>query len=174
MSQKHTEQVRIYVACLAAYNSGILHGAWIDAAQGVDDIQRDISAMLADSPIANAEEWAIHDYEGFGSLRLSEYEGAGRVHEIACFIEEHGDLGASVLAHFDGDLNDAESAMENYQGRYTSLADYAAELTEQTITIPASLAHYIDYERMGRDLEMGGDVFTIAPHYDEVHIFLNI
>ena len=26
---------RIYVACLAAYNNGILHGAWIDAAQVV-------------------------------------------------------------------------------------------------------------------------------------------
>ncbi|MDO7837100.1 antirestriction protein ArdA [Sphingobium sp. HBC34] len=27
------EQPRIYVACLAAYNNGILHGTWIDAAQ---------------------------------------------------------------------------------------------------------------------------------------------
>ena len=26
-----TEQPRIYVACLAAYNNGILHGAWIEA-----------------------------------------------------------------------------------------------------------------------------------------------
>jgi Antirestriction protein (ArdA) len=25
---------RIYVACLAAYNNGYLHGAWIDAIQG--------------------------------------------------------------------------------------------------------------------------------------------
>lgn len=25
---------RVYVACLAAYNSGFLHGAWIDAGQG--------------------------------------------------------------------------------------------------------------------------------------------
>ena len=28
-----TEQPRIYVACLAAYNNGILHGAWIEATE---------------------------------------------------------------------------------------------------------------------------------------------
>jgi antirestriction protein len=29
-----TTEPRIYVACLAAYNNGNLHGAWIDATQG--------------------------------------------------------------------------------------------------------------------------------------------
>lgn len=55
---------RIYVACLAAYNSGYLHGAWIDAAQEPWSIYDDVKAMLAASPIAGAEEWAIHDYNG--------------------------------------------------------------------------------------------------------------
>jgi len=27
------DQPRIYVACLASYNSGFVHGAWINAAQ---------------------------------------------------------------------------------------------------------------------------------------------
>lgn len=173
MSQKHIEQVRIYVACLAAYNSGILHGEWIDAAQGVAGIQRDINAMLAESPIADAEEWAIHDYEGFGYFRPSEYEGIARVHEIAAFLEEHGELGSAVLAHFSGDLDEARSAMDNYQGCYTSLADYAAEITEQSITIPPSLIHYIDYDSMGRDMEIGGGVFTLTTRYDAIHVFIN-
>ena len=33
---------RIYVSCLAAYNSGYLHGMWIDATQDPDDIYDDI------------------------------------------------------------------------------------------------------------------------------------
>lgn len=33
-----SSDIRIYVACLAAYNNGILHGAWIDADQDVDDM----------------------------------------------------------------------------------------------------------------------------------------
>jgi antirestriction protein len=63
---------KVYVACLAAYNNGILHGSWIDANQEAQAIHDAIKDMLASSPIANAEEWAIHDYEGFCGLRLSE------------------------------------------------------------------------------------------------------
>ena len=33
---------RIYVACLAAYNAGYLHGAWIDANQTADQIEDEI------------------------------------------------------------------------------------------------------------------------------------
>jgi antirestriction protein len=65
---------RIYVACLAAYNSGRLHGAWIDAASDVWEIWADVQAMLAASPEADAEEFAIHDYEGFEGVRIGEFE----------------------------------------------------------------------------------------------------
>ncbi|MCG8381189.1 MAG: antirestriction protein ArdA [Gammaproteobacteria bacterium] len=34
-------------------------------------------------------------------------------------------------------------------------------------------ANLIDYEKMGRDLELGGDIFTIETGYREVHIFWN-
>lgn len=56
--------VCIYVACLAAYNSGYLHGAWIDANQDVTGICRDVQIMLSESPIENAEEWAIQCASG--------------------------------------------------------------------------------------------------------------
>ena len=72
---KSTAEISIYVACLAAYNNGKLHGCWIDATQELDDIQDQINSMLASSPEEDAEEYAIHDYEGFGSYRLGEYEG---------------------------------------------------------------------------------------------------
>ncbi|MDT9165744.1 antirestriction protein ArdA, partial [Escherichia coli] len=63
--EANTNPPRIYVACLAAYNNGILHGAWIDAAREPWAIYDDIRRMLRASPITDAEEWAIHDYEGF-------------------------------------------------------------------------------------------------------------
>lgn len=162
---------KIYVACLAAYNNGILHGSWIDATQGLNGIQDSVNAMLECSPIEDAEEWAIHDYEGFGSYSVSEYEGLESVSEIAEFIEEHGELGAELLAHFS-DIDEARNAIEeSYCGCYASVADYAQELTEQTGDIPQNLEFYIDYERMGRDMEMSGDIFTIETARDEVHIF---
>ena len=48
MSKPETE-IRIYVACLAAYNNGCLHGRWIDATTP-DEIMDAVRAMLAASP----------------------------------------------------------------------------------------------------------------------------
>ncbi len=168
-----SEEIRIYVACLAAYNNGKLHGVWIDATDDIDDIQDQINEMLESSPEEDAEEWAIHDYEGYGSYRLSEYEGIQSAHEIACFIEEHGEIAAELLSHFST-IDEAKKAMEeHYAGCHESVADFAEELTTDATEIPESLAFYIDYEKMGRDLELGGDIFTIETGYREVHIFWN-
>jgi len=91
------EEIRIYVADLAAYNSGKLHGVWIDATQELEDIQAQVSAMLAARPEGFAEEYAIHDYEGFGGYALSEYQGLQSAHEIACFIEEFGEIATASV-----------------------------------------------------------------------------
>lgn len=167
-----TNQIQIYVADLAAYNSGYLHGKWIDATLDIDDIQAEVNDMLSMSPVADAEEYAIHDYEGFNGYDLGEYEGLETAHEVACFIEEHPEIGGELLNHFSGDIDEAKRAIEeSYNGCYPSLEDYAQELTEQTTEVPQNLAFYIDYERMARDLELSGDVFTIQTGFEEVHIF---
>ena len=57
--QARPDGPRIYVACLAAYNNGFLHGRWIDATTP-DEIMEEVQAMLAASPIPQAEEWGIH------------------------------------------------------------------------------------------------------------------
>jgi len=44
---------RIYVACLASYNNGVLHGAWIDAVQDADALQAEVATMLRASPYPN-------------------------------------------------------------------------------------------------------------------------
>lgn len=162
---------RIYVACLAAYNSGYLHGKWIDADQDADDIMGDIMAMLKSSPIEDAEEWAIHDYEDFGALQISEYEGIASVADIAEFLIKYGLLGSEVAEHLGADLSEAREAMEDrYIGCFDTLADYMAELTEETTDIPQNLIYYIDYDAMARDAEINGDFFTVNLSGD-VHVF---
>jgi len=170
-----SEDIRIYVADLAAYNNGYLHGVWIDATQDIDDIWEQINKMLKASPIDEvAEEYAIHDFEGFGSYRLGEYEGIETAQKIACFIEEHSEIGGELLDHFNGDIEDATKAIEdNYCGCHKSVADYAQELTEETSEIPKHLELYIDYEKMGRVMEINGDIYTIETSFEEVHIFWN-
>jgi len=168
--KKQIGEIRIYVACLASYNNGSLYGEWIDASLGLNHIQDSVSAMLETSPVEDTEEWAIHDYEGFESIRLSEYEGFERVAELAEFIEEHGELGGKVFEHY-GNLEDAKTALDNhYYGEYESLADYAEQFTSETVEVPASLTFYIDYEKMGRDLEIN-DILTIETAHNEIHVF---
>jgi antirestriction protein len=167
-----TAKPRIYVVCLAAYNNGILHGAWIDAAQEAWTLWDEISAILAASPIADAEEWAIHDYKGFAGLRIAEHEWLDHVATLAAFISEHGALGAALLDHCDDNLEEAREALVGrYLGSCASLADYVQELTEETTAIPSSLRCYIDWQAMARDAEIGGDLFTVQTAFDVVHVF---
>ncbi len=167
---KSSGEIQIYVACLAAYNTGYLHGRWIDANQGPSGIVEDIHGMLKASPIEGAEEFAIHDYEGFKGVSLSEYESIQRVVRLASFISEHGELGGKVLAYF-GDIEDAQDCIEHhYVGEYTSLANFAQDITEQTTEIPRSLQYYIDWEAMARDLEIN-DVLTFETDFECVHVF---
>ena len=163
---------RIYVACLAAYNNGYLHGAWIDADQDADQIRDEIAAMIAGSPIEHAEEYAIHDYEGFEGVSISEYAGIDSVALMAKFIAEHGALGAGLLEQFGGDMDQAETALQDcYHGQFASLADYMEELTTESVTIPEALRYYVDWVAMARDADMSGDLFTIETAHGEVHVF---
>jgi antirestriction protein len=169
---------RIYVADLAAYNTGTLRGEWIDAAQSPEEIHEEIQAMLAGSPEPVAEEWAIHDYEGFGDLKLSEYESIADVSRLAQLIEEYGEVFAGVVSNFGGvsDLDAAEQAMkENYQGAHNSLDDWAYEFAKETVGEDAlgPYASYIDWERVGHDAELSGDIFTIETGDGRVHVFWN-
>jgi len=167
------ETPRIYVACLAAYNAGTLHGEWIDANQSAEEIELAIQAMLARSPEPGAEEWAIHDHEGFCGVNVTEHESVASVAELATFVEEHGAVGAALVSHF-GEIEDAKRALEEQQaGSGSSLADWAEEFlldTGQLERVPENLRPYIDFEKYADDLELSGDIFTVEID-DTVHVF---
>lgn len=166
-----TTSPRIWVGCLAAYNAGMLHGEWIDATDA-EQMSTEIRAMLAASPEPEAEEWGIFDYEGFEGASITEYASFDAVADLAAFISEYGALGGRMLAHFCEDMDAARAAFEDYAGEFKSLGDFAEDLTEQTgAEIPESLRFYIDYDAMGRDMELSGDLFTIETGFNQVHIF---
>lgn len=174
MTNQHSETTtpRIYAACLAAYNNGILHGVWIDADRDAWEIYDGISAMLRKSPIADAEEWAIHDHEGFGGVRIEEFAGIDRIAQLAAFITEHGALGAAVLNYYDGDLEEARLAVEDrYLGAHFTLRDYMQTMIEDGIEIPDAVRSYIDWDAMASDALMSGNLFTVDADHNDVHVF---
>jgi antirestriction protein len=172
---------RIYVASLSDYNAGRLHGAWIDAAQDVDELHDGVRAMLAASPEPGAEEFAIHDYEGFGPLGLSEFTSLETVSRIAKGIAEHG-LGFAAWAANVGadDVETLERFQDVYLGVWPSLEDYATDLFADLgyddlvdTLIPAWLRPYveIDVDGFARDLQLSGDVTVVEKPDGGVWIF---
>jgi antirestriction protein len=179
---------RIYVASLSDYNAGILHGTWLDAATEPDELWDGINEMLAASPTTArygdpAEEWAIHDYENFGPIALSEWERIEHVATLARGIVRHGN---AFAAWWDldqrSDDDDIESQFENqYLGQYTYLSDYVDQYlddigfdVDDMPGVPESIQPYviIDTAAMARDLEAGGAISTVEAD-GGVYVFAN-
>ncbi|MGH7866197.1 MAG: antirestriction protein ArdA [Candidatus Dormibacteraceae bacterium] len=159
---------RIYVASLSDYNAGRLHGQWIDAAVESEELAGSVQAMLTTSPEPGAEEWAIHDYEGFGPLRLEEYESLEIVSTVALGITEHGPAFAHWTALIGTNDNEALARFEDaYLGHWDSLTAYAEELPQDIgvyrqieEALPEHLQPYltVDVDGMARDMELGGQI----------------
>ncbi|KTD56766.1 antirestriction protein [Legionella santicrucis] len=164
---------QIYVACLASYNNGVLHGKWIEANQDADSIYNEVYEMLHDSPTENAEEFAIHDFEGFGSAQLGEYDSIDDVAELAAFIAKHGELGAELVGY--SSIEDAEKLLaENYHGAYDSEVDFAHAIFDDCYSnaaIPENLMFYFDYDAFARDLFIS-DYFSVEVD-GQTHVFSN-
>lgn len=98
------EKLEPRFACPAAYNNGWLHGAWIEVEDDADAVRDAINVMLKTSPVAGAEEYAIHDHEGFGGVEIAEYAGVDKVVAIASFLRAWnlGRLGAGAFLRRPG------------------------------------------------------------------------
>jgi antirestriction protein len=105
---------RIYVASLSDYDAGRHFGCWMDATD-VDAMREQIAEMLAHSPEPDAEQWAIHDHDGFSGIEIDTFEELDVVAEAARLIEDYGELAARVLAHVGG-LSHVEAARAALSG----------------------------------------------------------
>lgn len=171
-------QPRIYVASLADYNAGRLHGAWIDADQPAAGLEYDIAAMLAESKEPNAEEWAIHDFDDFGPVPVDEYASLGTVSRVACGIRQYGFAFAAYAAVTSIESPTPARFEAAYRGHWPSVEAYADELLRDVGVdrlleeVPDWLRPYVQLDVAGfaRDLELGGDIYSWAGP-DGVEIF---
>ncbi len=178
-NKAQNDSPKIYVACLAAYNAGKLHGEWISADQETHEIYADIKAMLEKSPEPHAEEWAVHDYEGFGSISLSEWPDIKRVSTLAKLIVAHGEAFSLWYQNQDGgnfENSELEDMfLEQWQGAFESETDFARNLLEelgQLTEIPDWAQCYFDYESYARDLSVSGD-YSFTRHNCQTYVYRN-
>ena len=165
---------RIYVACLAAYNNGKLHGEWIDCDQAADDIQEEINAMLAASPEPNAEEWAIYDFENWHGIKIGENEDIERIAELARLIEEHGKAFALYCQHHNDEATE-EEFQEHYAGQYEDEEDFVYQSWEDDGTLKKLEEMnvnrcYIDWGAIARDWFIDS-YFSVEAGYKETYVF---
>lgn len=123
-----TTTARIYVASLSDYNAGDLHGVWIDIDQDAESIMEEIKTMLGNSRQPNAEEWAIHDHDLPGGLKLSEYESIERVAALGQALDQAADAEAFAAWYTitdDAELadKDADDLLSSFQDEYMGSGD---------------------------------------------------
>lgn len=169
---------RICVISVSDYDVGRLHGRWIDATQPIEDIHREVGAMLAESREPGATEYAIYDYEGFGCLSLSDGEKLEHVAEVARLTQQYGPVFPALVKHRGGALYVKAAADHmacRYFGVFPSLAEYArACVDEHLSTHQCTHFGYIlcntNFKRMGRAMELEGTILALRVE-GKLHIF---
>lgn len=127
--------------------------------------------------VPSAEEYAIHDFEGEAFSGLGEYCGlaavANRMELVELAIDALGADGVEIVMayadHMGTSANETASdvvnaAQEAYLGTARGITEYAENYCDETgllDSIPENLRSYFDYAAFGRDMELGGDVFTV-------------
>jgi antirestriction protein len=175
--------VGAYFACLAAYNNGCLHGAWVDLEEitDADDLQECINWVLSTSPEPGAEEWAMHDSSGLPTcLNSTEWPPLSDLADYAEAIGEitDGDDREAFRLYCNdlGEVADVDEFRDVYEGRHDSGSEFAYSLADDSGMIPADAAWpltCIDWEAAWRELEVSGDYSSDRARGGGVHIFRN-
>lgn len=182
---------RIHVACLASYNNGRLYGRWIDVdGKDGDELREEVAEMLRGSPYPNvevdcptcedvdsdgcqtcggrgkvpsAEEFAIHDHEGFGRI-IGEYTSLDDVAAAAEALDSDAEdtrRGFRWLVEDRGfSISEAARRAEDVRTFDGEASDYAEDFARDCYSeaLEGPLGSYIDFERLGRDMVLGGDI----------------
>lgn len=162
---------RVFVRDLAGYASGKSRGAWITPTSDAEENDRLVRGVLGEE----VDEWAVHDYDDFPDL--GETPGAETLASVVELIEEHGsDAVGAALSYYGGhDVDHARKVLNEGFREYDepqekALELYAEELAEEGVLSKDHLLQYVDFEAVGRDLDLGGDVNAVE-HKGKTFIF---
>ena len=176
-------ETRIYAACLASYNNGVLHGAWIDCGGlSGDDLREEITRRVlltsrfpnvtvehpeTGEQVPSAEEWAIHDHEGFGGL-VGEYTSLDTIAEVAEALEDDSDgyklIALRYLVENNGySLGSAIDKIDDVFVSDQSMRDWAYDRFDEcheggVDALPEMIRHAIDWDEVARQSEIAGEI----------------
>lgn len=163
--------MEIYITDLAAYNNGYLIGEWVALPMDEDDLKAKITEILAIGAKAcgdtEHEEIFITDYES-DLVAIGEYDNIFSLNTMAEKSESLNDYEIKAVRFLlsNNFVKDFDEAMERFEDviihEDTTLEDLAYELINECYSLdslPSIIANNIDYEKIGRELEMDGRYF---------------
>lgn len=134
---------RIYVE-----NMRTNKGKWIDLDSFVgDEIEK----------ISGGDDWMVADYED--APNLGQHPGLEDLESLANLLDEHEPhIVEAALGITGNDVDDAKEYLEEGYGEYGSEGEYAESMVDEGIIDTKTLLRYIDYDALGRDLAIEGNV----------------
>lgn len=161
--------MRIYVGTYGKYNSGSIHGAWLDLADYIDknDFLEAAEVLHADEIEETGEcELMFQDWEGIPKGMIGESHIDSEVWDLIAAYDEHGEGAVNAYCSLFGAWDESDF-QDRYRGEYSSDAAMCGEFADETgmlNEVPENLRYYFDWERYARDVMMS-DVCAEDGHY---------
>ena len=168
--------MRIYITDLEAYNNGHLVGSWYQLpmnedllAESIEDVLREGRDTCGDSHFH--EEYFITDYE-CDYMSIDEYSNIDKLNEVAEAMEDINEDGVKAINFLieNNFVKDIFEAIESYEDSVriyedSSMEDIAYEYVNDCYNLDELapiIANNIDYEKIGRDLEIEGSYYQVG------------
>lgn len=155
----------VYVGTYGKYNNGSLAGKWLDIADYASDEEfYEACAELHKDEPDSRRELMFQDWSDVPDGLISESSISdvlfGLVQEAKSMSDDEQEALAEWLADHGRDTaaDLVEEFHDEYVGDYDSEEDFAQQMVDEGIfgDIPESIAFYIDYEAVARDLFIDG------------------
>lgn len=158
-------EMQVYIVNLGKYNKGELVGAWFVPPIDIEDVKERIG--LDDE----YEEYAIHDYEL--PFDVSEFTPIWEINATCEAIQalEGSPIYDELREIQNTWFNSIDELLDNVDDiicysdcdSMEDIARYYVEETGQLGEIPSNLQNYIDYQALGRDMELEGN-YLVTSH----------
>lgn len=167
-------QMSLYIVNMGITEEEVVRGAWLELplCDATDDVEEAFEEWLKENvAYEDGETWKVYDYDcDCANLagEFGDYPDIEELNELACRLADLDcceiDIVSALLEEGYG-LEEAISITE--KGDVYLLydvkdeEDYGYYLVDEGllgINVPDSLKYYIDYEKIGRDVRLEGDI----------------
>lgn len=200
MTQNRTGPA-VWLGCLACYNGGDLVGAWMSPAEAADMTPAELHTMAdAGADVADVdthEEMWVMDHE------LTPISGEFGPLECRAIADAFEAVGADDWSAYRAyaatgtsadQVPDPDEFREAFVGEFDSFRDFADELADEALGVPATpcsgdvwnaamrelggrmefAVRHFDYVGHARDLELGGEFSAVGAPGGGIYVFRSV